>query len=551
MYMKIFYSILAAAVLSTCAAPQGETIVASLDSDFDGVENSQDNCLLRYNPDQLDGDQDNVGDLCDNCPRHANGSQIDGDRDNWGDACDACAADRRYALESEAELCASTSNDTYRFALRRTQTIDSTAYPELAEYVRRKRANNSKFGASVVYLGDKLIDGSTGAVLGIGERKPKSPGGELIVLHFRDDLTLVQSPVIRDCPVTDTVSQTACLSEMNNNFAAGAVNLGVLENSSTATRLVGLLAYHNRLNVVRLDADTTWTFAEAGINPVLAYDQYSSTDGIDWTAGERPAVVALGDIDGDASSYFAAALTDTPELNDAHAGEIHVAKFSGQLTSKLSINIEKYVPFTSADNSDIVENYAIGYGITTLPELHTGDTGTLIAFSAVARSGKAGLGKIYIKEIGADGRPVTPNAPAEEIFDASAINVALGDGTVTNRDRFGYSLHNLGDLDGPGQGYATFIAVGAPFSDIGGFSIDLRDNRGGVFILGVDNDRNVDYVAAITDQTPNGPALLRKGLFGYNLSSFTIAGRVYLAVAAPGNATRFDITGRVYLIELE
>ena len=133
----------------------------------------------------------------------------------------------------------------------------------------------------------------------------------------------------------------------------------------------------------------------------------------------------------------------------------------------------------------------------------------------------------------------------------SVINTALGDGTVTNRDRFGYSLHNLGDLDGPGQGYATFIAVGAPFSDIGGFSIDVRDNRGGVFILGVDNDRNADYVAAITDQTPNGPALLRKGLFGYNLSSFTIAGQVYLAVAAPGNPSRPETVGRVYLIELE
>ena len=426
MYIKIFYSILAAAVLSTCAAPQGETIAASLDSDFDGVENSQDNCLLRYNPDQLDGDEDKVGDLCDNCPRHANGSQIDGDRDNWGDACDACAGDRRYALESEAVLCTSTSNDTYRFALRRTQTIDSTTYPELAEYVRGKRAGNSKFGASVVYLGDKLIDGSTGAVLGIGERKLKSPGGEFIVLYLRDDLTLVQSPVIRNCPAADTASQTACLSETNNNFAAGAVNLGVMENSSAATRLVGLLAYHNRLNIVRLDADTTWTFAEAGVNPVLAYDEYSGTDGIEWTAGEKPAVVALGDIDGNASGHFATALTDMPEADDTHAGEIHVAKFSGQLTSKLSMSIEKYVPFTSADNSDIVENYTIGYGITTLPELHTGDTGTLIAFSAVVRSEKSGFGKIYIKEIGADGRPVNPNAPAEEIFDALGHKYCIG-----------------------------------------------------------------------------------------------------------------------------
>ena len=41
---------------------------SGVDTDFDGVADSDDNCPVQPNPDQIDTDEDGVGDLCDGCP---------------------------------------------------------------------------------------------------------------------------------------------------------------------------------------------------------------------------------------------------------------------------------------------------------------------------------------------------------------------------------------------------------------------------------------------------------------------------------------------------
>jgi len=63
------------------------------DSDYDGILNDSDNCLLIYNPDQLDNDEDSLGNACDNCPDEYNPDQYDNDYDELGNACDNCPID--------------------------------------------------------------------------------------------------------------------------------------------------------------------------------------------------------------------------------------------------------------------------------------------------------------------------------------------------------------------------------------------------------------------------------------------------------------------------
>ncbi len=58
------------------------------DIDTDGIGDSVDNCLARYNPDQLDSDDDAIGDACDNCPFLYNLDQGDENSDGVGDRCD-------------------------------------------------------------------------------------------------------------------------------------------------------------------------------------------------------------------------------------------------------------------------------------------------------------------------------------------------------------------------------------------------------------------------------------------------------------------------------
>jgi hypothetical protein len=64
-----------------------------VDSDGDGVCDSEDNCPATPNPDQADADGDGVGDVCDNCVNNANPNQEDSDQDGIGDACEITKCD--------------------------------------------------------------------------------------------------------------------------------------------------------------------------------------------------------------------------------------------------------------------------------------------------------------------------------------------------------------------------------------------------------------------------------------------------------------------------
>jgi len=61
--------------------------VVAVDSDGDGILDSQDNCRTVANANQADGDGDGVGDVCDNCPKDANADQADEDGNGVGDVC--------------------------------------------------------------------------------------------------------------------------------------------------------------------------------------------------------------------------------------------------------------------------------------------------------------------------------------------------------------------------------------------------------------------------------------------------------------------------------
>ena len=66
----------------------GRGNACSSDSDGDGVDNANDNCVDVPNPKQNDTDNDGLGDKCDNCPNKSNANQLDDDGDLVGNECD-------------------------------------------------------------------------------------------------------------------------------------------------------------------------------------------------------------------------------------------------------------------------------------------------------------------------------------------------------------------------------------------------------------------------------------------------------------------------------
>lgn len=60
------------------------------DSDSDGLGDACDSCPFLAGAPQLDSDDDGVGNACDNCPFQPNVEQRDADEDGAGNACDNC-----------------------------------------------------------------------------------------------------------------------------------------------------------------------------------------------------------------------------------------------------------------------------------------------------------------------------------------------------------------------------------------------------------------------------------------------------------------------------
>ena len=110
--------------------------------------------------------------------------------------------------------------------------------------------------------------------------------------------------------------------------------------------------------------------------------------------------------------------------------------------------------------------------------------------------------------------------PSETFADSNSdgsvdSTVVINDSTTNgpdleNNDRFGWSVANIGDLDGNG---VNDLAVGATQDDNGG------NNRGTVHIMFMESDGSVQSTVEINDSTENGPTLSNADLFGHSVEN--------------------------------
>ncbi len=198
--------------------------------------------------------------------------------------------------------------------------------------------------------------------------------------------------------------------------------------------------------------------------------------------GYGQSVQGLGDLDGDGVIDIAVGqhLEDTFAVYGG-AVYIHFMNTDGSIKSTTMIN-----GATTNGPTDVHDWYYYGRSIANLGDLD-GDGVTDIAVGADGDTdGGNYVGAVYIHFMNLDGSikltqkigNSTPNTPP-----------SLGDG-----DHFGYSVENMGDLDGDG---VVDIAVGAnTYGDFGG---------GAIFILYLNADGTVKSNLKIDQTTTNGP----------------------------------------------
>lgn len=104
--------------------PFGVLIQCSLDGDFDGLNDSEDNCPAVYNPNQEDYDLDGIGDVCDL-------TDSDSDGYNWPEDCDDTDSsknpDAYEILNDGVDANCDGANDEYIFELNSGWNLASMA----------------------------------------------------------------------------------------------------------------------------------------------------------------------------------------------------------------------------------------------------------------------------------------------------------------------------------------------------------------------------------------------------------------------------------------
>ena len=207
-------------------------------------------------------------------------------------------------------------------------------------------------------------------------------------------------------------------------------------------------------------------------------------------------IANIGDLDGDGVNDLAvgAYLNDETSSN---SGAVHIMFMNtdGSVDSTVEIN-------DSTTNGPTIGNgYQFGSSIANIGDLDGDGVNDLAVGTHLDPAGGSKRGTVNIMFMNTDGSVKS----TVEIDDTTTNGPTLSD-----NDRFGSSIANIGDLDADG---VNDLAVGAHYDDEGG------DNRGAVHIIFMNTDGSVDSTAEINDSTTNGPSLADSDNWGISVAS--------------------------------
>jgi FG-GAP repeat len=208
-------------------------------------------------------------------------------------------------------------------------------------------------------------------------------------------------------------------------------------------------------------------------------------------------IANIGDLNGDGVDDIAVgAYFDDNGGTNRGALHIHFMNTNGSIDSTVEIND------ATANGPVLADNDQYGFSIANMGDLNGDGVQDIAVGANLDDNGGTDRGALHIHFMNTDG----------SIDSTVEINDSTTNGPppLANTDQYGFSVANMGDLNGDG---VQDIAVGANLDD------DAGTNRGAVYISFLNTDGSIDSTVAINDATTNGPVLANADEYGSSVAN--------------------------------
>ncbi|NWJ20094.1 FG-GAP repeat protein, partial [Marine Group I thaumarchaeote] len=241
------------------------------------------------------------------------------------------------------------------------------------------------------------------------------------------------------------------------------------------------------------------------------------TDGVVTTNGEQKTITWNKILDDDSTSvsYSYSVPFVFPELYPL--GEVVINYGDNSFTEARPwfvandpYNMSGVVEINSSTTNGpvLIDEDNFGYSVANIGDLNGDGVNDIAVGARYDDEGGSNRGAIHIMFMNIDG----------SVDSTVEINSSTTNGpTLTDEDYFGWSVANIGDLNGDG---VNDIAVGAVYDDMDeNDNASGGNNRGAIHIMFMNIDGSVDSTVEINDSTTNGPVLTNSDYFGSSVAN--------------------------------
>ena len=346
------------------------------------------------------------------------------------------------------------------------------------------------FGSSIANIGDLNGDGITDIAVGAsGDNGDGSSRGAIHIMFMNSNGTV--SDIIE---INDTTPNGPDLSNVDT-FGSSIANIGDLNNDGITDIAVGASgdngggSSRGAIHIMFMNSNGTVSdiieINDTTPNgPNLADSDYFGLS-----------IANIGDLNGDGITDIAAGI----RVDDSGftRGAIHIMFMNSNGTVSDTIEINS----NTTNGPDLSNGDNFGSSIANIGDLNNDGITDIAVGASGDNGGGSNRGAVHIMFMNSDGT----------ISDTIEINGTTPNGPdLSNRDTFGSSIANIGDLNNDG---ITDIAVGASRDGV------TTNNRGDAHILFMNSNGTVSYTIGINDNTANSPVLTDGSRFGISIAN--------------------------------